>query len=49
MSVQEVWRIALDAPLFKADDLSGEGAKKADGIKKGHLFYMPRSPLHLLV
>ena len=37
MSVQEVWRIALDAPLFKADDLSGEGAKKSGGRwnKKG--------------
>ena len=37
MSVQAVWRIALDAPLFKADDLSGEGAKKSGGRwnKKG--------------
>lgn len=37
MSVQAVWRIALDAPMFKADDLSGEGAKKSGGRwnKKG--------------
>ena len=37
MSVQAVWRIALDAPFFKADDLSGEGAKKSGGRwnKKG--------------
>ncbi len=37
MSVQAVWRIALDAPTFKADDLSGEGAKKSGGRwnKKG--------------
>ena len=51
MSVQAVWRIALDAPLFKADDLSGEGAKNRveDGIKKVRPFYIPRSPSHLLV
>ena len=37
MSVQAVWRIALDTPLFRADDLSGEGAKKSGGRwnKKG--------------
>ena len=37
MSVQVVWRIALDAPTFKADDLNGEGAKKSGGRwnKKG--------------
>ena len=37
MSVQAVWRIALDTPLFKADDLSGEGAKISGGRwnKKG--------------
>jgi RES domain-containing protein len=51
MSVQAVWRIALDAPLFKADDLSGEGAKKSGGRwnKKGPPFYIPPSPSHLLV
>lgn len=37
MSVQAVWRIAVDTPSFKADDLSGEGAKKSGGRwnKKG--------------
>ena len=37
MSVQAVWRIAVDAPMFKADDLSGEGAKNSGGRwnKKG--------------
>jgi RES domain-containing protein len=37
MSVQAVWRIALDTPTFKADDLGGEGAKKSGGRwnKKG--------------
>ncbi len=37
MSVQAVWRIAVDAPMFKADDLSGEGAKRSGGRwnKKG--------------
>jgi RES domain-containing protein len=37
MSVQAVWRIALDTPLFRADDLSGDGAKKSGGRwnKKG--------------
>ncbi|MFM1759983.1 MAG: hypothetical protein RLY75_1254 [Pseudomonadota bacterium] len=37
MSVHEVWRIALDTSMFKADDLSGEGAKKSGGRwnKKG--------------
>jgi RES domain-containing protein len=31
MSIQAVWRIAVDTPSFKADDLSGEGAKKSGG------------------
>lgn len=31
MRVQAVWRIAVDTPMFKADDLSGEGAKKSGG------------------
>jgi len=37
MSLQAVWRIAVDTPTFKADDLSGEGAKKSGGRwnKKG--------------
>lgn len=37
MSAQTVWRIAVDAPLYKADELSGEGAKKSGGRwnKKG--------------
>lgn len=37
MSVQAVWRIALDTPSIKADDLGGEGAKKSGGRwnKKG--------------
>ncbi len=37
MRIQAVWRIAVDAPRFKADDLSGEGAKKSGGRwnKKG--------------
>ena len=37
MSIQAVWRIAVDAPMFKADDLNGEGAKKSGGRwnKKG--------------
>lgn len=37
MSVQVVWRIAVNTPTFKADDLSGEGAKKSGGRwnKKG--------------
>lgn len=37
MSVQAVWRISVDAPMFKADDLSGEGAKRSGGRwnKKG--------------
>lgn len=37
MSVHAVWRIALDTPSFKSDDLGGEGAKKSGGRwnKKG--------------
>lgn len=37
MSVQAVWRIALDTPFYKADDLSGAGAKQSGGRwnKKG--------------